>query len=239
MADTANGGNRSERLAEIRQRHEDGWVVLSSLVFFRTIGEREMLPQMRAAAQEIADYLMSQPQYVGMARVLGGLEPENQDSVKSALAKDMIGHASAAIDGAMIVFAHSLFDSCVDALLDFSFEFSSERWASQVGRVEIKASFAELSGASLDHYRRVALKQLLGRLKTKSLQDKIRALCAACELQRGQTPVDFDDLKELNATRNAIVHGDMLGQHIPDTLKLLRQAGTTGPQLIDLVGSVP
>jgi hypothetical protein len=98
----------------------------------------------------------------------------------------------------MSVFAHSLFDSCVDALLDLSFE-----------------------------------------LKTKSLQDKIQALCASGKPQRGHMPVDLDNVKEFNATRNAIVHPDMLGRHIPETLKLLQQAGTTGAQLIDLVGSLP
>ena len=150
--------------------------------------------------------------------VLSGSELEGKNiAFAEALTQKNMNQAKASIEGACLVFAHSMLDGAAIDLSRVTALLAPEDWEQDVEKKQLpladirKAPYGELLGSVLEKH--------MNDLEKESLLRKIDRLFARCKPPDGgsvgeEYKYDSERIARLDQLRQQIVHGESLGQPI-------------------------
>lgn len=156
---------------------------------------------------------------------------EVKSITRKAMTEGVLVSARAAIDGASLVFAHSVLDDCAWSYLRVSSLAKPADWEPLI--IEKKVSLAECYVKSQDTIRKEMIQEKLEQLGNESLLKKLDLLFQLCKPPRGFAPINYytydrNRLKRIDDTRHQIVHRNGMGKpvvKIDDDLDFILKTG--------------
>ena len=123
------------------------------------------------------------------------------------------------LNAATILFAHSMVDGAAIDYCRVTVLHAPEDWEPDVLNKQVPLSV--IRTASFEEIRKTKIDQALEELEMESLREKIDRLHARCKPPSGWSPMtgyafDSKRIERLDRLRQDIVHGEALGQAIPN-----------------------
>lgn len=132
-----------------------------------------------------------------------------------------VRNASHSIDAASLVFAHTVLDDALGSFLEITSDLATSFWQDRVGKKQIDIEV--LKQSSIAQVWSAAVEKEVGRIvRNDSILTKCDLLHAICKPlsapQNEARKYKFDRavLARLDQLRQEIIHGDLLGDEIPD-----------------------
>lgn len=149
------------------------------------------------------------------------------DFLRDELTKQTLKNASYSVDAASLVFAHTVLDDAMNSFLEITSEVARDYWEQCVKKKKVE----------LEQIMSLGLKPVLGKLINKEIwgirrndsmikrAELLHLICKPVKVPvHANYKFDSDRLRWIDKCRQDIVHGDMLGDEIPqidETLQYL------------------
>jgi len=110
-------------------------------------------------------------------------------------------------EAAIVVLGHSMFESVVNDLLQFSFFLGDKNWEESIGNKRIK--YSEIKGKKNAEIRDLLFTSCWGEYSKGDLETRVAILLGIIRYERWKEKTyDVEALKKFDAARHSIVHSD-------------------------------
>jgi hypothetical protein len=160
------------------------------------------------------------------------------EKLPGKLTKQTIESATASVDAACIIFAHSVLDANALDYCRVTALAAPNEWQLDIHKKEIPLE--KIMQKPIDELYRELLEKRFDRLDGDSLAKKIQVLFSKCKPPENWSPIkdyefDLDHVKRIDRLRHDIVHEEVLGQPIPNAAEEIDYLLKTSLFLMEMV----
>jgi hypothetical protein len=154
------------------------------------------------------------------------------------MTKQAIVNARASVDAASLIFAHSILDDSAWSYCEVTALAQPEDWEPYIENKKVE--FKLVKERKYEDLLKEAVEKRLKQLRNESLLEKADMLHKVCKPPANFAPLnnyayDRDRLEILDEARHRVVHGDSLGETLPNIESDLEYIGKTVNYFMGLV----
>lgn len=228
-----------EKFALTYKRFLKSWTVINS---FREVAQAGLPWAEKVTSLRYSQYVESittDPEYdrifVGKQKFLDG---GGAKWLHDGMTKQAIVNARASVDAASLIFAHSVIDDSAWSYCLVTALAQPEDWEPHIENK--KVDFKLVKERKYEDLLKEAVERRLRQLRNDSLLEKADMLHRVCQPPANFAPLnnyayDRERLERIDEARHRVVHGDSLGETLPNVESDLEYIGKTVNYFMGLV----